>query len=311
MSDLKGIYAHTLLFDSSLRDVDRHCVLYTRSCGAQVLHADLITPEVIAAGGYTGAILYNVENRQGIGAVLPSLYYSHGIYDPNVVADLTVPSSTYAAKIDRRGNDLDLDPEWVIPPFLQTRSMRRVKGPTRPFTVGILTSGYMNKYPGEFVIQMMHHLPDDTGIILNVMSEYPHPGVKLAIADRQKRVGKSMLAVPIMPSMAIRYLIGVDALIYAGAPDHHEPYGRLIVEAMAFGKAVICERRGAPAEYLEHGVNALLFDTPEEAVDHVARIQKDTKARQMLGVNAQLWASWQDSSAHIGRLKRALRMIGA
>ena len=58
-------------------------------------------------------------------------------------------------------------------------------------------------------------------------------------------------------------------------------------------------------------MNALLFDTPEEAVDHVQRIQTDTKAREMLGVNAQLWASWQDSSAHIGQFKRALRMIGA
>jgi len=311
MHDLKNQYAHTLLFDSDLTSTDKYCLLYAQSCGAQVLHADHITPEVMDSCGFTGAVLYNVTERQGIGAVLPSIYYSHGIYDANIVPDLVVTSSDYATRHDRFGNELNLDPAWVIPPFMQTRSMRRVRGPRRPFTVGIFTSGYMGKYPAEFVMQMMHLLPDDVGLMINTMSEYRHPGAELAIKDRNDRVGKRMLPVPIMPSMAIRYLIGVDALVYACAPGHYDPYARLVVEAMAFGKAVICERRGAPAELLEHGVNALLFDTPEEAVDHVQRIQTDTKAREMLGVNAQLWASWQDSSAHIGQFKRALRMIGA
>jgi len=65
------------------------------------------------------------------------------------------------------------------------------------------------------------------------------------------------------------------------------------------------------AETLENGVQTLLYDTIDEAIEHVNRIRVDTVIADQLGANAQMWASWQDDSAHIGKLKRILRMIGA
>ena len=56
MHDLKNQYAHTLLFDSDLTSTDKYCLLYAQSCGAQVLHADHITPEVMDSCGFTGAV---------------------------------------------------------------------------------------------------------------------------------------------------------------------------------------------------------------------------------------------------------------
>jgi hypothetical protein len=58
-------------------------------------------------------------------------------------------------------------------------------------------------------------------------------------------------------------------------------------------------------------VNALLYDTPEEAVQLVRWLQTDTNARRQLGANAQMWAAWQDLSLSAGKLKRLLKMIGA
>jgi glycosyltransferase involved in cell wall biosynthesis len=79
---------------------------------------------------------------------------------------------------------------------------------------------------------------------------------------------------------------------------------------MALGKPVVCERRSVFAERLEHGVNALLFDTVDEALGHIDFLKNNTQARNQLGANAQMWASREDTCVHIGRLKRLLRMIG-
>jgi hypothetical protein len=310
--DLQREYAHTLLFDSPLVQIQHPALLYAQSVGMHVLHVDRITQQTLAEpNGFTGAILYNVEGHSHIGSVLPSIYYSHGIYDPRVDADVVVPSSAFAAKTGRKGEKLKLDTDLIIPPFFQTRSVRRIKGPKRPFTVGIVTSGYADKYPSDLVIHLMQHIPDDIGVLVSTMPEYKHPGTSLAIDERHARTGKGLMKLPIITSMGIRYMIGADAIIHASSPTHNDPASRLVIEAMALGKAVIAERRGGCLDYLEHGVNSLLFSTPAEALDHILRIQRDEPARNMLGANAQMWASWQDASVHIGKLKRILRMIGA
>jgi hypothetical protein len=308
--DTNKNYAHTLLFDSALPDVDDRMLLYAHACGMQVLHADRITPELLDGNTFTGAILYNVTDRDGIGAVVPSVYYSNGEYDPAVESDVVIAASEFAAKTDRAGNPIDVEVECIVPPFIQTRSVRRIKGPKHPFTVGMVSSGDRAKYPSKLVIHMLQHVPNDIGLMVTKMDSYAHPGVELAMAARRERTPKGFLQLPVIPSMALRYLIGVDVCLFGPPPSYHEPYGRTIVEAMALGKVVICDRRCGPMEYLEHGVNCLLYDHPDEALEHILRIRKDEKARQMLGANAQMWASWQDASVHIGKLKRVLRMIG-
>lgn len=50
-----------------------------------------------------------------------------------------------------------------------------------------------------------------------------------------------------------------------------EPFGLSVVEAMACGTPVIATRRGSMTELIEHGVNGFLIDSPQDAVDAVAR----------------------------------------
>ena len=53
--------------------------------------------------------------------------------------------------------------------------------------------------------------------------------------------------------------------------DFDEPFGLSVVEAMACGTPVIAHARGSMPELIEHGVTGFLVDTPDEAVDAIAR----------------------------------------
>jgi glycosyltransferase involved in cell wall biosynthesis len=162
------------------------------------------------------------------------------------------------------------------------------------------------------LLKLLGGLPAGTSIMLSILPtgmKYRHPGVDLAIAERSRCYGSVSLC-PIKPLVGLRYMVGADVIVYASATKHHEPYGRMVVEAMALGKPVICERKGIFGNMLEHGVNALLYDNVGEVLDYIDRIRSDTKTAQKLGTNAQLWASWQDTTVHIGKLKRILRTIG-
>jgi len=73
----------------------------------------------------------------------------------------------------------------------------------------------------------------------------------------------------------------LDALL---VPSHGEPFGRVVVEAMATGTPVIASAGAGPAEIIEHGVNGLL--APEDDVHAwaaaIERLATDDKARDNL-----------------------------
>lgn len=66
-----------------------------------------------------------------------------------------------------------------------------------------------------------------------------------------------------------------------------EPWGRVVIEAMACGLPVIASRNGGYAQVIEHGVNGLLFDTTEEAVDLINQVIADPDLRYRLGKAAR------------------------
>ncbi|CAN5224957.1 glycosyltransferase family 4 protein [soil metagenome] len=51
-----------------------------------------------------------------------------------------------------------------------------------------------------------------------------------------------------------------------------EPFGLSVIEALACGTPVIATRRGSMPELIDHGVTGFLVDTPDEALDAIARI---------------------------------------
>jgi glycosyltransferase involved in cell wall biosynthesis len=61
--------------------------------------------------------------------------------------------------------------------------------------------------------------------------------------------------------------------------DWPEPFGLVMIEALACGTPVIAFRGGSVAEVLEHGVSGFIVDSEDEAVEAVHRI--DTLDRRM------------------------------
>ncbi|WP_131114133.1 glycosyltransferase [Lichenihabitans psoromatis] len=66
-----------------------------------------------------------------------------------------------------------------------------------------------------------------------------------------------------------------------------EPWGRVVIEAMACGVPVVAHRLGGYAQAIESGVNGFLFDDTEEAVQQVKRLMDDPDLRKEIGLNAR------------------------
>jgi glycosyltransferase involved in cell wall biosynthesis len=54
--------------------------------------------------------------------------------------------------------------------------------------------------------------------------------------------------------------------------DWPEPFGLVMIEAMACGTPVIAWRRGSVPEIIEHGVTGFIVDSEAEAIDAIERI---------------------------------------
>jgi len=65
-------------------------------------------------------------------------------------------------------------------------------------------------------------------------------------------------------------LKGASALLFP--IDWPEPFGLVMIEAMASGTPVIAFRRGSVPEVIEEGVTGFIVDNEEEAVAAVARV---------------------------------------
>lgn len=66
-----------------------------------------------------------------------------------------------------------------------------------------------------------------------------------------------------------------------------EPWGRVVIEAMACGLPVLVSDTGGYAQAVEHGRTGLVFRTIEEAVGLMRQIVADPELRQRLGAEAR------------------------
>ena len=301
-------WQHTILVcGGAVPDADM--TVHAQGCGLDVLIADnLDSQEAIEDLGITGAVLYDMR-APAVEDMVPALYYGYGRWKPGKAP--AAFCSTYAAAYNRDGSPTDCNRGCpVIPPLIHTRALRRLAGPGGPYTVGLLNSGRYDKFPCSLAMHMLSALDPDMHLIMTSLNQYKHPGMKAAIDEARSKAGKGgayLSLCPVHPSGGLQYTVRADVMVYGTASNYHAPYSRLVVESMAMGKPVIVERRGVFAELLEHGKTALLFDSPEEAVDHVRRLRQDKKLAEKLGANAQLWASWQDITVNIGTWKEMLR----
>jgi glycosyltransferase involved in cell wall biosynthesis len=97
--------------------------------------------------------------------------------------------------------------------------------------------------------------------------------------------------IEILPASAeepVRFLNSLDCFIYRTHDSWTEPFGRVVMEAMACGLPVVCENRGGYVELIEHEKNGFLFSTTEEAVNIIKKLESDRKLCRRIGEQARL-----------------------
>ncbi len=88
---------------------------------------------------------------------------------------------------------------------------------------------------------------------------------------------------PLGSCAAPAFLHDLDCFFYRTSPQWAEPWGRVIIEAMASGLPVVTDRTSGASSVIEHGRNGLLFDTTEEAFDLIMKLARDPALRRSLG----------------------------
>ena len=96
--------------------------------------------------------------------------------------------------------------------------------------------------------------------------------------------------IEIMPTcaeVAEDFIRSLDCFYYRTSDTWTEPFGRVIMEAMACGVPAVAHNRGGYTEVIKHGENGFLFETQQEAYDLIMKLQGDTNLRGKIGLAAR------------------------
>ena len=96
------------------------------------------------------------------------------------------------------------------------------------------------------------------------------------------------------------FLRTLDLFYYRTSAQLHEASGRVIVEAMACGLAVIAHESGGYTDWIEQGRNGYIFSTQEEAYELLLRLHRSPAERQRMAGEAR--ASAEKIAGHTARL---------
>jgi glycosyltransferase involved in cell wall biosynthesis len=282
---------------------------------ARVRLVDQVTPEFLESGDFTHAIYYDVTALDGIGRVIPSIYYSTGIYDPALQCGALVTASRAACVHDRFNRTYTevLKPVQIIPPAINSRQYRKYKLADHRFTVAILSNNNCNEHPSNTIIKLLNTLDGDIRILVTDSSnKCQHPSLKLAMDDRLARCGSNSLHLcQSRPSLGIKYIMRSDVVVLATNDKHIHVSSRMALEAAAAGKLIVCPTSGVYPELFEHERDALFYDTDDMIHEYICQAKYGKYNIDKFTANTQLRASWFDTGIHIPRLECTMRYVNA
>jgi len=159
-------------------------------------------------------------------------------------------------------------------------------GTTRPLTYGI--TGMLVPWKGHRTFLaaaaiVKSDIPDAKALVYG--DETPmNPGYRRDLEDYAASVGLGDSVEFRGLAKDIRTALGeMDILVHAS--DEPEPFGRVLVEAMAAGKPVIAANAGGPREIVADGETGILFEpgSPESLAAALRRLLQDKELRQRMG----------------------------
>ncbi len=148
--------------------------------------------------------------------------------------------------------------------------------PVRPFTVGRHSRDVVEKHhPGDWRI---YAVATEQGGAVRLLG-----GTCMRTAFPKIR-GLELL--PARNEGIPEFLKGLDAFVYRTS-TWIEPWGRVVIEAMACGLPVLVHERGGYAQVIEHERNGLIFRTTEEGEQLMRRLVTEPALCRCLGQEAR------------------------
>ncbi|MFC1453683.1 glycosyltransferase [Verrucomicrobiota bacterium] len=294
IADLIGILnncRHSVLLKTFNKDYDFDAVSILQSIGADVLFfEDNSELKKLTA---TKAILYNTNN---VKLNIPSIYYSYGNYDSKHNCSITISASKYNSEKWKLS-----DKVLIIPPAVNTRAINKFVKRDTPFTVGLVSEG-RNKYPEELVKELIRDVPKEVILTLSFPPRYNRPDV---LSELRKR--KNVITYPVKFMAGLYHVSHCDAVIYGTSNAYNPVYSRTVIEAMAFGKPVICEDRGCFRQLFKHEENILFYKSVDDIIKYINRLKHDKQFYNKIAKAGQLRASWEDISVYAEALRQLVR----
>lgn len=146
------------------------------------------------------------------------------------------------------------------------------------FTVGRLSRAVPKK----------HHL-DDPALYRELVEHGCYVKIMGATLSLEAELG-GLGAVTLLPALAQEahlFLQDLDCFFYRTSEEWPEPWGRVVIEAMASGLPIVCRDHGGYVDVIDHGRNGFLFDTQQEALKILLRLKEDRGLRESIGKAAR------------------------
>lgn len=157
----------------------------------------------------------------------------------------------------------------------------------------------------EALALLSQRFPDVQGLIVGLAEEADGPGYADRIAQRARELGLSeRLHMTGFRDDIPQVLSALDVVVHCSVRP--EPFGRVIIEGMAAGRAVVGSRAGGALEIITHGQDGLLVspEDPQALAAALADLLADPVRRARLGVAAQRTAVERyDIDAHVAAVQ--------
>jgi glycosyltransferase involved in cell wall biosynthesis len=192
------------------------------------------------------------------------------------------------------------------------RTMRRRLGlPEEALVVGIVAR--LQRWKGvHLVLDAAAHLKDSFPEILVVVVGGPHslePDYADWVTRYADRLGVSGRTIFTGHQTNVpEWMAAMDVMVSA---SQNEPFGMVILEAMALGKPVVAVRAGGPAEIIRHDHDGLLMesDRPDQLAEALRRLLGDSNLRRRLGARARVRAQEFGTSRLAHEVAKALQSV--
>jgi glycosyltransferase involved in cell wall biosynthesis len=83
------------------------------------------------------------------------------------------------------------------------------------------------------------------------------------------------------------FMRNLNCFYYRTDQNYIEPFGRVILEAMATGLVVVAHYKGGYKDYIRHGVDGFLFQNQQDAFKIILKLKSDPDMRIKIGKNAR------------------------